>query len=665
MFDTKVVVLTSAHLVGLSRLTKRILLVVNDFCLLSLALWLALSFRYAAPYTPPTRQLGLVLAAAPLIGVAIFVWGGLYQLVTRYIGARGTSRLLGCLSLAVLLWSLLILLSGVSGIPRSVVLMYGVIGFALLLGSRQIISWLLRIASGVPLPAGNPAGVVIYGAGQTGVQLLEAIRQNSSADVVGFLDSKPSMWGQYVGGIKVYRPEKLATLVARGDVKFVYMAIPESERRQRSAILNWLQHYDVHVRLLPAMEDLASGRVTVNALRPIVADDLLGRDPAIVDAELLARNIKDKAVMVTGAGGSIGSELVRNVMRQGPSRLVLFEISEAALYLIEMEVTEYLDTLSSDAPRPAVVAVIGSVLEAGLVEKTIRQNGIETIYHAAAYKHVPLVEMNPITGISNNTFGTKVVADAALRANVERMVLISTDKAVRPTNVMGASKRLAEMVLQAYAADAEAIPGAKFGPADDRQTVFAIVRFGNVLDSSGSVMHRFRKQIAAGGPVSVTHKDVIRYFMSIPEAAGLVIQAGALATSGEVFVLEMGEPVRIDDLARSMIRLSGLDVKDEQNPDGDIAIAYTGLRPGEKLYEELLLSESATGTEHPRITRISDPYLSLAEINAELDVLKTAMVNDDVVAVRTMLKRVVEGYEPSPMVPPPDAPIPPPSRMLH
>jgi FlaA1/EpsC-like NDP-sugar epimerase len=665
MFDTKVVVVTSAHLVGLSRLTKRILLIVNDFCLLSLALWLALSFRYATPYVPPTRQLALVLAAAPFIGMAIFVWGGLYQLVTRYLGARGTSRLLGCLSLAVLLWSLLVLLSGVSGIPRSVVIMYGVIGFALLLGSRQIIAWLLRIASGAPLPAGNPAGVVIYGAGQTGVQLLEAIRQNGSADVVGFLDSKPSMWGQYVGGVKVYRPEKLATLVARGDVKFVYMAIPDSERRQRSAILNWLQHYDVRVRLLPAMEDLASGRVTINALRPIVADDLLGRDPALVDAALLARNIKGKAVMVTGAGGSIGSELVRNIMRQGPSRLVLFEISEAALYLIEMEVTEYLESLPTDAPKPAVVAVIGSVLDAGLVEKTIRQNDIATIYHAAAYKHVPLVEMNPITGISNNTFGTKVVADAAMRANVGRMVLISTDKAVRPTNVMGASKRLAEMVLQAYAADPEAVPGPKSGHADNKQTVFAIVRFGNVLDSSGSVMHRFRKQIAAGGPVSVTHKDVIRYFMSIPEAAGLVIQAGALATSGEVFVLEMGEPVRIDDLARSMIRLSGLDVKDEQNPDGDIAIAYTGLRPGEKLYEELLLSESATGTEHPRIMRISDPYLSVAEINAELDVLKTAMANDDVIAVRTVLKRVVEGYEPSPMTPPPEAPMPPPSRMLH
>jgi FlaA1/EpsC-like NDP-sugar epimerase len=341
--------------------------------------------------------------------------------------------------------------------------------------------------------------------------------------------------------------------------------------------------------------------------------------------------------------------------------LVLFEISEAALYLIEMEVTEYLEALSADAQKPAVVSVIGSVLDASLVEKTIRQNGIDTIYHAAAYKHVPLVEMNPITGISNNTFGTKVVADAAIRANVERMVLISTDKAVRPTNVMGASKRLAELVLQAYAAEV----GSEASSGDKKQTVFTIVRFGNVLDSSGSVMHRFRKQIAAGGPVSVTHQDVIRYFMSIPEAAGLVIQAGALATGGEVFVLEMGEPVRIDDLARTMIRLSGLDVKDEHNPDGDIAIVYTGLRPGEKLYEELLLSESATGTEHPRIMRISDPYLSVADINVELDVLKTAMDDDDVIAVRVVLKRVVEGYQPSLGTPSPETAIQLPSRMLH
>jgi FlaA1/EpsC-like NDP-sugar epimerase len=321
MIDATMIEAVCSRLVGWPRLTKRILLVVNDFCLLSLALWLALSFRHAVAYVPPTRQLGLVLAAAPFIGVAIFIWGGLYQLVTRYLGARGISRLLGCLCLAVLLWSLLVLLSGVVGIPRSVVIMYGVIGFALLLGSCQIISWLLRISKVVPLPTVSQAGVVIYGAGQTGVQLLEAIRQNGTADVVGFLDSKPSMWGQYVGGIKVYRPEKLAALIARGDAKYVYMAIPDSERRQRSAILNWLQHYDVRVRLLPAMEDLASGRVTVNALRPVVADDLLGRDPALVDARLLALNIKAKAVMVTGAGGSIGSELVRNIMRQGPSGL--------------------------------------------------------------------------------------------------------------------------------------------------------------------------------------------------------------------------------------------------------------------------------------------------------------------------------------------------------
>jgi FlaA1/EpsC-like NDP-sugar epimerase len=661
MLGAKIIESACSRLLGWSRLTKRLLLVMNDFCLLALALWLALSFRYAMPYLPPTRQLGLVLAAAPFIGVAIFVWGGLYQLVTRYIGARGTSRLLGCLSLAVLLWSLLVLLSGVVGIPRSVVIMYGVIGFALLLGSRQFISWLLRISSGTQLAGVTPASVVIYGAGETGVQLLEAIRQNGSADVVGFLDAKASMWGQYVGGIKVYRPEKLAALVARGDVKFVYLAIPDSERRQRSAILNWLQHYDVGVRLLPAMQDLASGRVTVSALRPVVADDLLGRDPALVDVRLLSQNISAKAVMVTGAGGSIGSELVRNIMRQRPSRLVLFEISEAALYLIEMEVNEYLDTLSAEALRPVVVAVIGSVVDAALVEKTIRRNRIDTIYHAAAYKHVPLVEMNPITGINNNTFGTKVVADAAIRTNVERMVLISTDKAVRPTNVMGASKRLAELVLQAYAAEAWPLQNG----ADTKKTVFTIVRFGNVLDSSGSVMHRFRKQIAAGGPVSVTHPDVIRYFMSIPEAAGLVIQAGALADGGEVFVLEMGEPVRIDDLARSMIRLSGLDVKDEQNPDGDIAIIYSGLRPGEKLYEELLLSESATGTDHPRIMRINDPYLSLTEINAELGTLRTAMDQDDVAAVRAVLTRVVEGYQPGSVSPMPEVAIQPPSRMLH
>ena len=338
-------------------------------------------------------------------------------------------------------------------------------------------------------------------------------------------------------------------------------------------------------------------------------------------------------MLVTGAGGSVGSELVRQVLRQGPRRLVLFDVSEAALYEIAMEVTDLVAAGKPDASKPEIISVLGSVLDAALVNETLRRAEIETIYHAAAYKHVPIVEQNAAVGLSNNIFGTEVVADAAIACGVERMVLISTDKAVRPTNVMGASKRLAELVLQARA-------------SVNPPTVFTMVRFGNVLDSSGSVVHRFRHQIKSGGPVTVTHPEVIRYFMSIPEAAELVIQAGAMAKGGDVFVLDMGEPVKIDDLAALMIRLSGFEVRNDANPDGDISIVYTGLRPGEKLYEELLLGANTTGTEHPRILRSDEPALSPAELLRELGLLKAAMTMRDVETIQAVLTRTVEGYRP-------------------
>jgi FlaA1/EpsC-like NDP-sugar epimerase len=664
MFGTGIVIEARRRLTGLPRLTKRLVLIAADFGLLSLALWCAMSFRYGTFYKPSGWQISLVLAAAPLTGVLTYVWGGVYRQVTRYFDSGGTSKLAFCTAFSVLIWSFVLLLAQLPEFPRSVLLLYGGLGFVLIYGSRKAESWLL---DGAPTLTARPklerAPVVIYGAGSTGVQLLEALRHNGTTECVGFLDATPSLWGQYVAGVKVYRPEKLAALIERSNVASIYLAITDAERRQRSAILKWLEHYPVRVQVLPAMQDLAAGRVTVNALRPVEVDDLLGRDPAPPDAGLLAMTIAGKSVMVTGAGGSIGSELVRNILRQHPRRLVLFELSEVALYEIEMEVVEHLESVAASggkASAPQIVPILGSVLDAALIERTIRQYEVVTIYHAAAYKHVPLVEANPVVGIINNTFGTKVVAEAAIRANVERMVLISSDKAVRPTNVMGASKRLAELVLQAHAA-------ALTEGTTESETVFTIVRFGNVLDSSGSVMRRFRKQIAADGPVTVTHPDVIRYFMSIPEAAELVIQAGALATGGEVFVLEMGEPVRIDDLARSMIHLSGLEVKDATHPEGDIAIEYTGLRPGEKLFEELLLSDNAVGTDHPRILRINDPYLGVDIINAELETLKLAMTINDLVAVQAILMRMVEGYRPAaPNVTqaPPTLPWAP-SRMLH
>jgi FlaA1/EpsC-like NDP-sugar epimerase len=394
------------------------------------------------------------------------------------------------------------------------------------------------------------------------------------------------------------------------------------------------------VKTLPALEEIASGNVQVSDLRPIDVEDLLGRDPVIPNMELLTANVRNKVVMITGAGGSIGSELTRQLLKLGPKMLVLFELSEVALYDISMEIEDLKRRLQreSDGLSPistSVLSVLGSVLDRKLVARTVQELGVEVIYHAAAYKHVPIVEANPFAGLQNNTFGTLVVAETAKEFNVERFVLVSSDKAVRPTNIMGASKRLAEQILQALAQE--------HGTA----TVFTMVRFGNVLDSSGSVVRLFRSQIKAGGPVTVTHPEVIRYFMSIPEAAQLVIQAGTMATGGEVFVLEMGTPVKVDDLARTMIRLSGLEVRDEVNPDGDIAIEYIGLRPGEKLFEELLIGENTTGTSHPRIFKNNEPIVPFDELAALLERLEEAIHRLDEVEMQDVLRTTVEGYVPA------------------
>jgi FlaA1/EpsC-like NDP-sugar epimerase len=420
--------------------------------------------------------------------------------------------------------------------------------------------------------------------------------------------------------------------------------------------LKELQGHPVEVKILPAVDDITSGRVSVTDLRPLEVNDLLGREKVPPNAELLARKSHGKSILVTGAGGSVGSELVRQLLQQSPRRIVLFDLSEAALYEIENEVFDIAASFGG-LPRPEIVAVLGSVLDAVQLRETISRHEIEVIYHAAAYKHVPIVEQNPICGLWNNTFGVSVLAGCAKAEGVELVVLISTDKAVRPANVMGASKRLAEMILQAAAAGG--------GP-----TIFTMVRFGNVLGSSGSVVKRFRKQIRAGGPVTVTHPEIIRYFMSISEAADLVIQAGAMAQGGDVFVLDMGEPVRIDDLARLMVRLVGLDVRSSDNPDGDIAITYTGLRPGEKLYEELLIGENTTATEHPRILRSDEPYLPAEVLERELDLLKAAMKMRDVETMQAVLMRTVEGYQSRPHPAPPgeDAALAawtPSSRTLH
>jgi FlaA1/EpsC-like NDP-sugar epimerase len=521
------------------------------------------------------------------------------------------------------------------GVPRSVIFTYGLVAAAVIMLSRGAIGWVLK-TTGINFPRFEAAkerhGVIIYGAGQAGLELAKSLSRLPGREVIGFCDLSPSLWGQYVGGFKVYRPDRLARIIERYDVKEVLLAIPSSDRHLRRSVLKELELHPIPVNVMPSLEDIAAGRVAVTDLRPLDVADLLGRDSVPPIPNLLARNTSGKNVLVTGAGGSVGSELVRQVLRQIPARLILLDISEPALFEIEMEAREAVSGLTR-GDRPEIVAVLGSVLDSLVVTETVGRYAIETIYHAAAYKHVPMVEHNPGVGLTNNVFGTEVVAEAAVAGGVERVVLISTDKAVRPTNVMGASKRLAELVLQARASNSPS-------------TVFTMVRFGNVLDSSGSVVGRFRRQIKAGGPVTVTHPEVIRYFMSIPEAAELVIQAGAMAKGGDVFVLDMGEPVRIVELARLMVRLSGLDIRDALNPKGDIEITYTGLRPGEKLYEELLIGGATSGTEHPRILRSDEPSLTPAELKRELDLLRAAISIRDVDTIQAVLMRTVEGYRP-------------------
>ncbi|MCC7250811.1 MAG: polysaccharide biosynthesis protein [Hyphomicrobium sp.] len=617
------------------RYTKRAVLVVADLLLLLIVLWIALSLRYGTPFIPPDLIAVALITAGPVITVATLWHFGIYRMVTRFIGYRGNTQVLAAVALSVLIWALALFMIGQYGIPRSVIISYGVFGAAAIMASRAGIKLLLESA-GITFPDANAArartATLIYGADQLGIALLRAIRKARDRHVVGFVDSSPNLWRQYVSDLKVYPPHRIGRLIEREKVREVLIALPGNRRQERRRVLQELERYPVAVKILPTYEDVASGHVSMNSLRAVEVGDILGRDAVVPDIGLMERHTAGKSILVTGAGGSIGSELVRQISGRSPRRLVLLDISESALYNIEIELRR---RLRNDLKPPEIKVVLGSVTDARLLDQVIVENGIEAIYHAAAYKHVPMVELNPFSGLENNVFGTVVAAQAARKHGVERFVLVSTDKAVRPTNIMGASKRLAELVLQAEAA------------GSDRATVFTMVRFGNVLESSGSVVPLFREQIRSGGPITVTHPNVTRFFMSIPEAAELVIQAGAMAKGGEVFVLHMGDPVRIDDLARLMVRLSNLEVRDEANPHGDIEITYIGLRPGEKLYEELLIGVHTETTEHPRIFKSDEPFHTKTDLYHELGLLKQAMEIRDKSAVQSILKRTVEGYQSS------------------
>ncbi|EPA3216423.1 polysaccharide biosynthesis protein, partial [Shigella sonnei] len=551
------------RILELPRIVKRGIIICIDVVMVIFSFWLSYWLRLDEQTAFLSAPMWFAAAILTIFTVFIFIRIGLYRAVLRYVSAKimlliPVGILASTLSLVVISYSLSIML------PRTVVGIYFLVLLLLTSGSRLLFRMILNY--GVK----GSAPVLIYGAGESGRQLLPALMQAKEYFPVAFVDDNPRLHKAVIHGVTVYPSDKLSYLVDRYGIKKILLAMPSVSKSQRQKVITRLEHLPCEVLSIPGMVDLVEGRAQISNLKKVSIDDLLGRDPVAPDAKLMAENITGKAVMVTGAGGSIGSELCRQIVRYKPAKLVLFELSEYALYAIEKELSALCDKEVLNVP---VIPLLGSVQRQNRLQMVMKSFGIQTVYHAAAYKHVPLVEHNVVEGVRNNVFGTLYCAESAIESGVETFVLISTDKAVRPTNTMGTTKRLAELVLQALS-------------ARQSQTRFCMVRFGNVLGSSGSVVPLFEKQIAQGGPVTLTHRDIIRYFMTIPEASQLVIQAGAMGHGGDVFVLDMGDPVKIYDLAKRMIRLSGLSVRDDKNPDGDIAIEVTGLRPGEKLYEE-------------------------------------------------------------------------------
>jgi len=622
---------------GRTRKTKRTITLVIDFISVIAALWIAFSLRYSTLYLPEDGQWWIFLLA-PVIAVPVFIRLGLYRAIVRYLGMNAIWTVVKAITLYTLIFAVIVLLAGadVTGVvPRTV---YGINLLILLVfigGSRLIARWwFAQYISAGQVTASQQfrtTPVLIYGAGDAGAQLSVSLKMARELHPVAFIDDDKSLVGQQVSGLNVFSFEKLNDLIEKYHISEVLLAMPSLSRSRRNAIISRIESYPVHVRTLPSLNDIAQGKIKVTDVQEVDIADLLGREQVEPIETLLSANISQKVVMVTGAGGSIGSELCRQIMMLQPIALVLYELSEFSLYKIEQEVKQLL----GDRVMP-IYALLGSVLNQQRIEEVCQKFKVETIYHAAAYKHVPLVEHNTSEGVQNNVFGTLSCAQAAIKTGVETFVLISTDKAVRPTNTMGASKRLAELILQALAEETSL----------KNKTRFTMVRFGNVLGSSGSVVPLFRQQIANGGPITVTDPKIIRYFMTISEAAELVIQAGAMGEGGDVFVLDMGEPVSILEMAKRMIHLSGHHEKDEGNPDGDIEIVYTGLRPGEKLYEELLIGKQVLETEHQKIMRAQELVIPWTQLNITLKILSTAVVKGDYQAIRAALIKTVDGFEP-------------------
>jgi FlaA1/EpsC-like NDP-sugar epimerase len=617
------------YLLNLSRRNKMAIQVLADGVAIVMSFFAAMWLRLDSLLFATNPVIWIPLIPALITALAVLQSLGFYRAVIRYIVVRALKSVVlaafaSSVMLAVIAQTLRL------PIPVSVPVIYGILFFL----SVGLSRFVFREAA-YQTQSYRKERVVIYGAGAAGRQLVQTLRQGTDYLPIAFLDDDPRTHGTMVAGFRVHPREKIDQLIRNNSVTSVLLAIPSATKLRRSAILKWLEQYPLHVRSVPGLHDIATGVARIDDLNEIALEDLLNRQPVTPDDRLLGANITGKTVLVTGAAGSIGSELCRQILRQRPQRLILIDISEPALYAIEQEL---LQLRTRDKQTFEIVAILGSVQNRALVERTMRRFGVQTVYHAAAYKHVPLVEHNIGEGIRNNVLGTKVAVEAAIACGAEAFILVSTDKAVRPTNVMGASKRLAELVCQALA------------DAPHVKTRISMVRFGNVLGSSGSVIPLFRRQIAAGGPITVTHPEITRFFMTIPEAAQLVIQAGAMAQGGDVFLLNMGEPVRIAELAAQMARLHGLKAVflTDGAPvgPGEIGIVFTRLRPGEKLHEELLIGDGAEATAHPRILTTTERHLPLSEVIRTLEQLDAACSRCDIAAIRRLLVEAQTGYQP-------------------
>ncbi len=611
---------------SLPRKFKILIMLLSDLILIPLALWSAIALRLG---TTDLRLTGInwIFLVVPIVTIPIFIKLGLYRAVIRYFDERILFTVILGVTLSVCLITAVLVMTQTLAIPRSSIIIYWVFCVTYITLSRYLARGIIRQME--RRSNGRRQKVAIYGAGRAGLQTAISMFSSNEYNPVLFFDDSPELQGTSIAGIRVYNPEKAIELMEANDCYQLLFAIPSVSNQKRQEIIKRFEQKSIQLKIIPGLNAIVDGKVRIENIREVGVEDLLGRDPVPPDEKLIEESVSKKTFMVTGAGGSIGSELCRQILKRRPKTLIIFEQSEFALYTIEKEFSAY-------ANATQIIPILGNVLRTEDVKNVVETYQVNTVFHAAAYKHVPLVEANVVAGVTNNVFGTLSVLKAIQNTTVRNFILISSDKAVRPTNIMGATKRIAEMLVHSYSLQS------------GQNTIYSMVRFGNVLGSSGSVIPLFKEQIKSGGPVTVTHPEITRYFMTISEAAELVIQASAMATGGDLFVLDMGEPVKITDLAANMIRLSGFTVRGPDHLDGDIEIRFVGLRPGEKLYEELLISNTASKTEHPRIMKATEQGLESKELINLTEQLKISCDLNNAILAKQLIQKMVTNYTETP-----------------